>query len=415
ATSFEDLGTYAFGASEFVNCNLSDELKAKIFELSSQGKRVLLLVHSNEYLSEDEVLPQNTTPLALIAIEDHIREDAVETIDWFKENGVNVKIISGDNPITVSNIAKRVGVENAESCVSLEGLSLQEVEKIADKFTVFGRVSPEQKHTIIKTLKKQGNVVAMTGDGVNDTLALKEADCSIAMADGSEVARSLSNLVLMNSKFSSLPAVVREGRRVINNVQLSSTLFLMKTLFTILLSLFAIITSTEYPFGPAQLLPLEMFVIGLPSVLLALQPNTKLLEGNFIPVVLKKSIPSGLMMFFNVLACIVLVRFGAVNAEEYQTLATAVLLMTGYMNLVFLCLPPTKIRIFTLATSVTLIIISTFVLGDLFKMTMFNLKVGLLVLAFMAICIPLNLVIPKIIKAIENAYKKNKIKKSQQK
>lgn len=168
-----------------------------------------------------------------MVVEDHIRPDAIETIEWFKNNNVDIKIISGDAPATVSAIAKRVGVENADKTISLEGMSLEEVEKIASKFTVFGRVSPEQKHMLIKSLKKAGNVVAMTGDGVNDTLALKEADCSISMADGSDVARSLSHLVLLDSKFSSLPAVVKEGRQVVNNVQQSSTLYLMKTFFTI--------------------------------------------------------------------------------------------------------------------------------------------------------------------------------------
>lgn len=413
ATSFENLGTFAFGAAEFLNCNLNEKLKQMIYDYSAEGKRVLMLVHSPQMLSDEESLPQNTTPLALITIEDHIRDDAIETIKWFKENNVDIKIISGDNPITVSNIAKRVGVENADACVSLEGLSLQEVEKIADKFTIFGRVSPEQKHTIIKTLKKQGNIVAMTGDGVNDTLALKEADCSIAMADGSEVARSLSNLVLMDSKFSSLPSVVKEGRQVINNVQQSSTLFLMKTLFTITLSLFSIVTLSGYPFQPVQLFLLELFVIGLPSVILALQPNTKLIKGNFIPVVLKRSIPSGILMFINVLAVIIFMRFGWLDAEEYQTLSTITLIATGYINLFFLCLPLNKLRIGCLSISLLCIVVAIVAMGDFFGMTMFSLKVLLMLLGFVFASIPLHVFIPKIVNKIEASYKKNKQKRKE--
>ncbi len=416
ATSFEDIGTFVLGAPEFVKCSLTKKIKNQIFNFSNQGMRVLMLAYKENYfLDENEKLPRATTPLALIVIEDTIREDAKETIAWFKQNGVEIKIISGDNPITVSNIAKRVGVENAENNISLEGMSLQEVEKIASSFTVFGRVSPEQKHTLIKTLKKQGHVVAMTGDGVNDTLALKESDCSIAMADGSEVARSLSNLVLRDSKFSSLPAVVKEGRQVINNVQQSSTLFLMKTLFTILLSLFTIVTVTGYPFQPAQMFLLELFVIGLPSVILALQPNTSLIKGEFIPVVLKRSIPSGLLIFINVLATIILSRFGLVNAEEFATLSTLVLIFTGYINLVFLCVPFSKIRIFCCTLSLVCLIVAIVAMGDFFGMTTINLKVALLLVAFMAFSIPLHILIPKVIKKIEQKIQKTKQQKLEKK
>ncbi len=416
ATSFEDLGTFVLGAPEFVKCTLTKKLKNTIFDLSNQGKRILMLAYKEGYiLDESEKLPRATSPLALVVIEDTIREDAKETIAWFKENGVQIKIISGDNPITVSNIAKRVGVENAENNISLENMSLQEVEKIASSFTVFGRVSPEQKHALIKTLKKQGNIVAMTGDGVNDTLALKEADCSIAMADGSEVARSLSNLVLRDSKFSSLPAVVKEGRQVINNVQQSSTLFLMKTLFTILLSLFSIVTVSGYPFQPAQMFLLELFVIGLPSVILALQPNTSLIKGEFITVVLKRSIPSGLLIFINVLGTIILARFGLVNAEEFATLSTLVLIFTGYINLVFLCVPFSKIRIFCCSLSFVLLVLAIVLMGDFFGMTTINLKVLLILIAFMAVAIPLHILIPKVIKRIEKRIQKTKQEKLERK
>ncbi len=416
ATSFEKYGTFVLGAPEFVKCTLTKKLKNTIFNLSSQGKRILMLAYKEGYvLDESEKLPRATTPLALIVIEDTIREDAKETIAWFKENGVQIKIISGDNPITVSNIAKRVGVENAENNISLENMSLQEVEKVATSFTVFGRVSPEQKHTLIKTLKKKGYVVAMTGDGVNDTLALKESDCSIAMADGSEVARSLSNLVLRDSKFSSLPAVVKEGRQVINNVQQSSTLFLMKTLFTILLSLFSIVTLSGYPFQPAQMFLLELFVIGLPSVILALQPNTNLIRGEFIPVVLKRSIPSGLLIFINVLGTIILARFKLIDAEEFAALSTLVLIFTGYINLVFLCVPFSKIRIFCCTLSLVCLTTAIVLMGDFFGMTTINLKVALILVAFMAFSIPLHILIPKLIKKIEIRIKKAKLQKIEKK
>ena len=415
ASSFENIGTFIIGAPEFTKCKLDKKIKNLIYEHSSNGKRVLLLAHSKTQLDESEQLPTDSIPLALVTIEDHIREDAYETIEWFKNNGVQIKIISGDNPITVSNIAKRVGVENAEASVSLEGLSLQEVEQMATQFTVFGRVSPEQKHTLVKSLKKQGYVVAMTGDGVNDTLALKEADCSIAMADGSEVARGLSNLVLMDSKFSSLPAVVKEGRQVINNVQQSSTLFLMKTLFTILLSLFTIVTLSGYPFQPVQMFILEMFVIGMPSVILALQPNTNLIKGDFIPVVLKRSVPSGLLIFLNVFGVLMLMRFGVLNAEEFSTLSTLVLIFTGYINLFFLCIPFTRIRVACITLSLLCITVAIGVMGDFFGMTQIDLKVVLLLIGFMLIAIPLHIYIPKLISKIELFRKQKQVENQERK
>ena len=290
-----------------------------------------------------------------------------------------------------------------------QGLSQQEVDQNATLFTVFGRVSPEQKYTLIKTLKKQGYVVAMTGDGVNDTLALKEADCSIAMADGSDVARDLSNLVLMDSNFASLPEVVKEGRQVINNVQQSSTLFLMKTLCTILLSVFTIITMSPYPFESRQLFLLELLVIGLPSVILALQPNTKLIQGDYIPVVLKRSIPSGFLMFVTVFVVIILARFGLLDAEEFTSLAVLTLTFVGVVNLVFLCLPLTKIRFGCLAISITSVIVAILVLGDFFGITVFTLKVILILLAFMLISIPLHIFIPKLSDFIFEKFKESHI------
>ena len=398
ATSFDGLGTFAFGAPEFLHVgSLDKKIESLMLQKQNEGKRVLMLAHSNEYLIKDkDELPYYMEPLALIIMEDHIREDAIETIKWFKENDVKIKIISGDNPYTVANIAKRVGVENADACTSLEGLSLTEVEKLANDFTVFGRVSPEQKHVIIKALKKHGATVAMTGDGVNDTLALKEADCSIAMADGSDVARNLSNIVLLDSKFSSLPSVVKEGRQVINNVQRSSTLFLMKTVFTILLSLITIITLSPYPFSPSQLLPLEMFVIGLPSVILAIQPNSNLITGDFIPEVLKRALPNGLLMLFNMLVIIMFGSLNLINAQELQTVSTLILTGTGFVNLVYLCKPFNPLRIVCCSISGICLLIALTTLGSFFGVTTLTFKVILLLLILVGASIPLHLYIPKL-------------------
>lgn len=394
AACFEEIGTMAMGAPEFLGVKLTKNIISKIKKRASKGERVLLVVHSEKMIENDKLI--DVKPIALVVVEDHIRPDAIETIEWFKKNNVDIKIISGDAPTTVSAIAKRVGVENADKTVSLEGMSLEEVEKIASKFTVFGRVSPEQKHMLIKSLKKAGNVVAMTGDGVNDTLALKEADCSISMADGSDVARSLSHLVLLDSKFSSLPAVVKEGRQVVNNVQQSSTLYLMKTFFTIALSLISLITLSAYPFQPSQLYLLELFVIGLPSIILALQPNDKIIKGNFIRQVLKNSIPYGGLLLFNVLSVMIIKNFIYFNVEEYATLSTLVLTTIGFLNLVRLCYPFNKLRISCLGISFILILMSSALIPNLFGFYQFSLNVFLVYLVLVVFSAMILIFVPLI-------------------
>lgn len=342
ATSFGKDGTYVIGANEYIKAKISKEIENDIKLSANEGYRVLTVAHSKKEIS-GEKLPSDLEVVAIILIEDTIRKDAEKTIKWFKDNGVEIKIISGDDPQTVSNIASKVGVAGSEKYINLEGVSLEEVKKLAKQYTVFGRVSPEQKHAIIKSLKED-HVVAMTGDGVNDTLALKEADCSIAMADGSEVARNISHLVLLNSNFSSLPSVVEEGRRVINNVQKSSTLFFMKTVLAILLSVFCVAIQIKYPFYPKNMFLLELFVIGIPSFFLALQPNKDIIKGNFIGYVLKHGIPYGLMMFANVMTVTLLWKFNILTPSENQTLTTLIVTISGYLNLVSLCIPFTKYK-----------------------------------------------------------------------
>ncbi len=375
-TTFTNGKTYYLGAPTFVKAKLKEPYSIILKEKLEAGYRVIALTESSKPYDEKKG-PTSEQTLALFVLEDHIRDDAIETIKWFKDNDVEIKIISGDDPITVSKIAERVHVEGADKFVSLEGRSLEEVEQMADEFTVFGRVSPEQKYVIVKTLKKKGKVVAMTGDGVNDTLALKEADCSIAMADGSEAARNISNLVLLNSNFTSLPSVVREGRQVVNNVQNSSVLFLMKTLFTLVMCIATIIMVVPYPCITRQLFLLEMFVIGLPSFILTFQPNTSIIQGNFIPVVLKKAIPRALLMIVNVFVVIFLgsEHFNTLSSFEYDTLITLTLTFTGFLNLVSLCRPMTLLRGLTIASSLVLLVAAILIMPAFFTMTDFSFAV----------------------------------------
>lgn len=301
AVTFGKQGTFILGAPEYVIGDQYDKIRGRVERFAEQGGRVLVLAHVFGTLKANEK-PKNARAISMIVIEDHIREDAIETIAQFKATGVEVKVISGDNPITVSKIAKRAGIDEADRYISLDGLSDKEVAEAAIEYTVFGRVSPTQKKIIVNALQAQKKTVAMTGDGVNDILALKEADCSIAMASGSEATRYVSHLVLMDSKFSSMPKVVNEGRRVINNIQLTSTLFLTKTVMSVLLTLLFIAIQSPYPFEPIQLFLIEFFAIGFPSFFLALQPNTNPIKGNFIVNVLKRTVPAALViLIINVL------------------------------------------------------------------------------------------------------------------
>ena len=385
ATTLRNGKTYYIGAASFIGCKITDAQIKTMKSFMEQGLRVIALVEDNAAYNE-KTAGKNGKILAFFSLEDHIRKDAVETIEWFKQNNVEVKIISGDDALTVSKIAKRVGVENSDKYISLEGMSLQDVAAIADKFTVFGRVTPEQKHTIVKTLKTQGKVVAMTGDGVNDTLALKEANCSIAMADGSEVARNISHLVLMESNFSALPSIVKEGRKIVNNVQNSSVLYLMKTLFTILLCISTLILRISYPFTPSQMLLIEMFVIGLPSFMMTFQPNDELIRGNFIPQVMKKTIPCAMLMFINILTVVIINENSTtLSATEYTTLCTMLLTMISYVNLVAICVPINWYRAFCFVLPGILIIAAIVGLGSFFKISDITPPV-MIILVTMIVC-----------------------------
>jgi len=354
AVTFESQGTYAFGAPEFLLSNEEYGLyKEKIDLYASQGLRVLALAHSNGNVTEDSA-PNDFKAIALILIVDNVREDAISTIAWFKENGVAIKVISGDNPITVSEVSKRVGIENADKFISLDGLTDDEVYNIANKYTVFGRVTPEQKAILVKAMKDAGHVTAMTGDGVNDILALKEADCAISVAAGSDAARNVSHLVLTDNNFNSLPKVVYEGRRVINNVQSSASLFLMKTLFTMIMATISLCLPYmhTYPFVASQMNPLEFLVIGIPAFFLSLQPNDSRVEGRFISHVIKKSLPSALLMIISVVIVEIIKKaVGGYDDKIYTNIQVYLILLAGLINLFTVCRPFNKYKavLFSLA------------------------------------------------------------------
>ena len=339
AVTFDEGGTFAMGAPEFVLKPYPAKVEKIVKQYAQMGLRVIVLAHSPTPIV-GEKLPAILKPVAIISIADNVREDATETIKWFKENDVAVKVISGDNPVTVSEVAKRAGVANAEKFISLDGLNDQEVENVANKYTVFGRVSPEQKAILVRAIKREGNTVAMTGDGVNDILALKEADCAISVASGSEAARNVSHLVLMDNNFASMPKVVAEGRRVINNIKNSSSLYLMKTLFTALLAFICICMKQPYLFMPQNMLLLETAIIAIPSFFLSLQPNKDRVEGKFITHVMKGAISGALLMILNVMAMyltnvIAPDEFG----EHYLAMCMIALTFSGFVMVFRTCQP----------------------------------------------------------------------------
>jgi len=380
AVTFEDEGTYILGAPEFVLKDMGVKLERAVNEYAAAGYRVIVLAHASGEISDTKV-PNGRKPICLMVIEDHIRDAAIHTIEWFKQNDVAVKIISGDNPVTVSEIAKRVGVENAELYISLDGLSSQEVIEAAEKYTVFGRVSPEQKCLIIRALKARRHTVAMTGDGVNDILALKEADCSVAMASGSEAATKISHLVLIDSNFTAMPDVVTEGRRVVNNITKSASLFLMKTFMSIVLSIIFILLGEAYPLQTNNLLLLEMFVIAIPSFMLALQTNTNRIKGNFLSNVCSRTLPGGIALVISIMSIyfykgITAKLYGAefLPSESYTAMIVLALALTGVMVLAKNCEPFNFYRVFVVLVSLGLMIPVAVLLKENLGLASFYLK-----------------------------------------
>lgn len=375
AVTFEGLGTYMLGAPEFVLKDLGVRIEKIVNENAANGFRVMVLAHSPAEITGGK-LPAVRRPMCLIVIEDHIRDDAVATIKWFKDNNVAVKVISGDNPITVSEVARRVGVDKAELYISLEGLSNQEVIESAAKYTVFGRVTPEQKCLLVKALKAKGHTVAMTGDGVNDILAMREADCSIAIASGAEAARNVSHLVLLDSNFTSMPDVVMEGRRVVNNIQQSSSLFLMKTFMSMALSIIFLIMRKPYPYDTSNLLLLELLVIGLASFALAMQKNTNIIKGRFLANVIGRCVPGGITLVLSTMAVYIYstgLFAPAISSATYVSMLVVTLTYTGMIILYKNCEPFNAFRTVLVVGIAVLSVIAVVFLPDFFGISKLNL------------------------------------------
>ena len=338
--------SYALGAVEFTLGHGEGGIFDTAAAHAEEGYRVLALVSSKgDFI--DQKLPDNVTFEGFVYLTDKIRAEAPDTLRFFREQGVDVKIISGDNPSTVRAVAKRAGLEKCDDIIDMSTLSTEEeVWEAAGKYTVFGRVLPDQKLTLVKALKAAGHTVAMTGDGVNDVLALKEADCSVAMASGSDAAKNVSSLVLLDSNFASMPHIVAEGRRSINNLERSAALYIMKTVYNVLLALLFMIVNEPLPFEPRNLTLIGGVTIGMPSIVLALEPNNELVRGRFLTKVLCYAAPGGVIVLLGAAAVMVADRcFIDVSPDQIRTMYCIVTTFVGMIYLFRVALPPTWIHI----------------------------------------------------------------------
>ena len=368
SVTFSD-GTYLLGAPEFIMHEDFARIEEEIIPYADKGDRVLLFARYDGENVENGI-NGSVTPLGFVALANPIRENAVKTFEYFKSQGVAIKVISGDNPRTVSRIAIQAGIESAESFV--DAATLDTEDKIADavnKYTVFGRVTPKQKKQLVKALQAKGHTVAMTGDGVNDILAMKDADCSVAMASGSEAAAQAAQVVLLDSDFAHMPDVVYEGRRVVNNIQRSASLFLVKNIFSLLLSLFSVILMVTYPLEPAQVSLISMFTIGVPGFLLALEQNKDRIKGHFITNVMLKALPGGLTDVIAVGALVVCGEVFCISDASIGTIATLVLSVVGFMILFKISEPLNRMKYAVIIGNIAGLVFSGFFLKKLFALT----------------------------------------------
>ncbi len=335
---FEERGSFVVGAPEFLLQDRPDSYG--IGDWASQGYRVLLLAAYASPLEAGKLDASLVTPLALVLLTGKLRPNAKETFAYFARQGVTVKVISGDNPATVSQIAQQAGIPGSECYIDAATLDTPEkLREAALHYTVFGRVTPQQKKDLVAALQKKKHVVAMTGDGVNDLLAMKQANCSIAMASGAEAASSLSSLVLLDSDFSAMPGVVAEGRRVINNIQRSASLFLVKNIFSFFLSLITLFTAWPYPLEPIHLTVISSLAIGVPSFVLTFEPKYDRIKGKFLPTVLRRAFPGGLTNVFVVLICQAFMAVFGLPKEEVSTVCASILSFVGLLVLFQVCKP----------------------------------------------------------------------------
>lgn len=408
AVSFAEKGIFVVGAPEILLREQYPELLERMAQHQKKGERVILAGEYQGTLLEGRPLTGRLFPCALIMIANNIRAEAAETFRFFEKQGVAVKVISGDNPAAVSRIAAKVSIPEADKYVDAGTLKTEEqLTEAAERYTVFGRVTPEQKRTLVKALKKNGHTVAMTGDGINDVLALKDADCGVAMASGSDAACHAAHLVLLDSDFSAMPRVVAEGRRVINNIERAAALFLVKNIFSFLLTLILLFAPLTYPLTPIQLTMISTVTIGIPSFLLALEPNEELIRGKFILNVMTKAFPGGLTNVCAVLAVSILCAVFGYSVDVMNTMAGITVGFVGLLVLAQVCFPFDRKRFFIWAAMCAALVVNILFLGrvlySLVPLTFFQL---VLLAAVMAASYPFFMAATKLVPYLAGKWKR---------
>ncbi len=405
AATFADFGTVLIGAPEILLDGDSQKLPESLREAQAAGSRVLLVAFASEMARG--VLPDRIIPAAAVVISDPIRPDARETLSFFAEQDVQIKIISGDNPATVASIARQAGLPDHASYIDASSLQdEQALDEAAGHYTIFGRVSPAQKRQLVQALQKRGHTVAMTGDGVNDVLALKDADCSIAMASGSDAAKQVSQLVLLESNFSALPGVVMEGRRVVNNVTRTASLFLVKTIFSFLLSFLTLLFGIPYPFVPVQLTLISLLVEGIPAFVLALEPNGERIRGNFLLTVFSRAFPSALIIAAQVVLIHLLQPVLGFSDLESVTLCFYSMGFVWLMQLFIVCRPFNRLRLALWGSMVVLFYLFAYFLRGLFELGTLTAATLPVFLLLAAACYPFQLAIGTLTRAVLRRFSK---------
>ena len=369
--SFKDIGSIIVGAPERLTAKSNFEIKENMIEAQKQGKRVLLVGFSKDIV--EDMLP-DIDIVAAIELSDPLRKNAKEILGFFKGEGVTVKVISGDNPLTVSSIAKQAGLEDYESYIDLSTIeSDDEIIDLVDNYSIFARVSPNQKSLLVQALQTKGHTVAMTGDGVNDVIALRQADCSITLPEASDVAKQVSQIVLLNSDFSVLKDVLMEGRRVVNNITNVATIFFIKTLYSVMLSILNIITCTAFPFIPIQITLVDLAIEGYTSFFISFEPNGKQIKEKFLKSVLKNSFPYSVVIIINIIVLYLLAPALGIAEPKMTTLMYYMIGFTSILAVIRVCRPFNKMRVFLCTTTA----IGFFVATILFRNLLHLSKLGI--------------------------------------
>ena len=386
AADFGIHGRYIIGAPEFVMTDRYDTIRGCAEPWSARGCRVLLLAAYEGDLDAqlDSAL---VTPIALIFLNNQIRPDAASTFQYFAEQGVSIRVISGDNPVTVSEVAARAGIGNAERYIDASTLRTErDFSEAVKKYTVFGRVTPEQKRKLVRAFQAQGHTVAMTGDGVNDVLALKDANCGIAMASGSQAASQVSQIVLLDSQFSAMPGIVAEGRRVINNIQRAAALFLVKNIFSFSLTLLLLFIDMPYPIQAIQLSLISTFTIGVPSFFLALEPNYARVKGKFMRNVIRRAMPGGLTNLILVLLAMLFTSLFHLPESDLNTMSVWIMSTVGFVTLYQVSKPFTKLRIAVFAVSLIAMLTALLFMAGFFELAAISFQSGVILGVLMIAC-----------------------------